>query len=118
LQPRIVRAKTLTETRSSERCFIAENWSSQKLSVARATVKPGDTTVLHHLEDVDEIYIIVKGKGKVNVGKLEPTNVKKGDTVFIPAGISQQITNSGETDLVFYCICSPRFTQRCYISEE
>ncbi len=118
MQPRIVKGKTLSDTISPEHCFIAENWSSQKLSIARATVKPGDATVLHHLEGVDEIYLIAKGKGKVNVGKLEPTNVEKGDTVFIPAGTSQQIRNTGRTDLVFYCICTPRFTQECYRTDE
>jgi len=37
-----------------------------------------------------------------------------GDVVVIPAGVSQQIVNCGARDLVFYCICSPRFTPECY----
>ncbi len=118
MQPRIIKAEAIREIRSLERCFIAENWSSQKLSIARATVKPGDTTVLHHLEGVDEIYLIVEGRGRVNVGKLEPAGVEKGDTVFIPSDTSQQIKNTGEKDLVFYCICTPRFIQDCYRIDE
>jgi mannose-6-phosphate isomerase-like protein (cupin superfamily) len=34
--------------------------------------------------------------------------------VVIPAGVSQQIQNEGQGDLVFYCICTPRFTPDCY----
>jgi mannose-6-phosphate isomerase-like protein (cupin superfamily) len=59
----------------------------------------------------------VKGKGKVQIGGLEPANVEEDDAVFIPEGTSQKITNLGKTDLVFYCICTPAFTQDCYRDE-
>jgi mannose-6-phosphate isomerase-like protein (cupin superfamily) len=38
--------------------------------------------------------------------------------IVIPAGISQKITNKGKADLVFTCICTPRFTNECYFDEE
>ncbi len=98
--------------------MIAENWSSPNVSIARATVKPGVTTALHHLKKVDEIYVIAKGKGMVKIGRLEPTQVGSGDTVFIPAGTPQQITNIGRGKLVFYCVCTPRFARECYIAEK
>ena len=88
------------------------------MSVARAVVKPGVTTVAHHLKDVDEIYIIVGGRGSVGLGRLKPAEVAEGDAVFIPAGTSQRIMNVGKTDFVFYCICTPRFTANCYCDEE
>jgi mannose-6-phosphate isomerase-like protein (cupin superfamily) len=34
--------------------------------------------------------------------------------VVIPAGTPQQIENTGTTDLVFLCVCSPRFRQEGY----
>jgi mannose-6-phosphate isomerase-like protein (cupin superfamily) len=114
LDPKIVKASTLKEIETSENCSIMETWSSDKVSIARARVKPGLTTEAHYLKNVDEIYIIVKGKGRVKVGNLEPTIVTVGDTVFIPAGTLQQIRNIGRTDLIFYCVCTPRFTQDCY----
>jgi mannose-6-phosphate isomerase-like protein (cupin superfamily) len=80
-------------------------------------VKPGVTTVPHHLKRVQEIYIISSGQGRVSVGDLEPTDVSVGDVVVIPPMTSQRITNTGSTDLVFYCVCTPRFTQDCYVSE-
>jgi mannose-6-phosphate isomerase-like protein (cupin superfamily) len=45
------------------------------------------------LEGVQEIYLIAKGKGKVQIGGLEPADVTEGDTVIIPKGTSQKITN-------------------------
>ncbi|PWB62199.1 MAG: cupin domain-containing protein, partial [Betaproteobacteria bacterium] len=42
--------------------------------------------------------------------------VGPGDVVVIPAGVAQSIRNLGDRDLVFHCICTPRFTPDCYES--
>ena len=118
MQPKIVKATSLNEYLTPERCSIAENYSAKAVSIARACVKPGITTKAHHLNGVEEIYIITKGTGKVSVGKLEPTEISEGDVVIIPPLTSQKITNTGKTDLVFYCVCTPKFTQQCYCNEE
>jgi len=117
MKAEIVKASSLKEYLLPERCFIYENLSSEKVSVARARVKPGVTTVSHHLIGTDEIYIIFRGKGKVIVGDHFPEEVTAGDVVSIPAGVSQRITNIGKKDLLFYCICTPRFTAECYVGE-
>jgi mannose-6-phosphate isomerase-like protein (cupin superfamily) len=76
------------------------------------------TTVAHHLSGAKEIYLIKSGRGIVKVGELEPTEVAEGDVVVIPPEASQKITNIGNVDLVFYCICTPKFTANCYCDEE
>jgi mannose-6-phosphate isomerase-like protein (cupin superfamily) len=118
MKQKIVKPQTLTEKLTLEHCYIAENYSCPQVSIARATVKPGVTTVPHHLEGVQEIYIIAAGEGKVKVGDLDPVLVEVGDVVVIPPQTSQSITNTGKTDLVFHCICTPCFTEDCYFSEE
>lgn len=118
MKPKIVKSKGLNEYLTPEHCFIAENYSAKQVSIARARVKPGITTVSHHLIGVKEIYIITSGKGKVKVGNMEPTEVEEGDVVVIPPRVSQKITNIGNVDLVFYCVCTPRFTENCYCNEE
>jgi mannose-6-phosphate isomerase-like protein (cupin superfamily) len=117
MEPKIVKIHSFQDYLTPERCFISENFSSERLSIARARVQPRISTVSHHLEGVDEIYLVTAGKGRVTVGNLKPTDVESGDIVVIPAGTSQKITNTGETDLVFYCVCTPRFTADCYRSE-
>jgi len=117
MRPIIRKANQLNENYTDERCFVGENYSEKAISIARAKVKPGVTTVPHHLKGVEEIYLITYGKGKVTIAGLKPTEVNVGDVVIIPPETSQSITNIGETDLVFYCICTPRFTADCYVSE-
>jgi mannose-6-phosphate isomerase-like protein (cupin superfamily) len=118
MKPKIVKSNSLKEFLTAERCFITENYSSNAVSVARARVQPEVTTVTHHLDGVNEIYVVISGRGKVKVGNLVPTEVGKGDVIVISAGTSQKITNIGKTDLVFYCICTPKFTASCYCEEE
>ena len=113
----IIKNNVVKEFYSQEKCFISEiyNNSEEKgLSIARVRVEPGVKTELHYLDGVDEKYLITEGKGKVNIGTLPPTNVKKGNLVIIPSGTSQQIKNIGDNDLIFYCICTPRFSPDCY----
>ena len=118
MKPKIVKANTLNEHLTPEHCYIAENYSDKDVSIAVATVKPGVTTRAHHLKGIQEIYIITAGEGKVAFSSLEPTIVSAGDVIVIPAGASQKITNTGKTDLIFYCVCTPRFTEACYFDDE
>ncbi len=111
MDARIIRPDRASESPTEERCFVLESWndeSDRAVSIARARVAPGITTQLHSL-DVDERYVIVVGGGQVQVGELPPAEVAPGDVVVIPAGVPQRITNNRDEDLVFYCICTPRF---------
>jgi mannose-6-phosphate isomerase-like protein (cupin superfamily) len=108
------------EFSTPERCSILESWndeSDRAVSIARARVEPGVTTQLHTVT-VDERYLIVEGRGVVAIGDLADEEVRPGDVVVIPAGTPQQITNTGTVDLVFYCVCSPRFTSEGYAALE
>lgn len=118
MKAKIVKANSLKEALTSERCFIAENYSTKDISIAQARVKSGITTVAHYLQDVTEIYLISSGEGQVEIDNLPATKVSSGDLVVIPAGTSQRISNIGKTDLVFYCICTPKFTVECYRCRE
>lgn len=84
------------------------------VSIARARVAPGATTHWHKLDGVGERYLITRGKGEVEVGSLKAMPVKSGDVVSIPPDTPQRIHNTGKDDLVFYAICTPRFTPACY----
>jgi mannose-6-phosphate isomerase-like protein (cupin superfamily) len=63
---------------------------------------------------VDEWYVIVEGNGLLEVNREVPLAVGPGDAVLIPQGSPQRITNSGQRDLRFHCLCMPRFTTACY----
>jgi mannose-6-phosphate isomerase-like protein (cupin superfamily) len=117
LKPRVQSIDEGEEFLTPERCWILENWNSQDdpaLSISRARVEIGVTTQLHLLRDVDERYLVVRGIGEVAVGENLLAPVKPGDVVVIPRNVAQQIRNTGEENLVFYCVCSPRFSPECY----
>jgi mannose-6-phosphate isomerase-like protein (cupin superfamily) len=121
MKPRILKADEAGEFDTGERCAILEVANTPEdpgVSVARARVAPGVTTAWHHLKGVTERYLIIQGAGRVEVGGLPATDVNPGDVVLIPPEIPQRITNPGQTDLVFYAICSPRFTPDCYVDLE
>jgi mannose-6-phosphate isomerase-like protein (cupin superfamily) len=103
-----------------ERCYISELLNDDiqpEVSLARTRVESGVTTQLHRLS-VFEWYVIESGNGRMRVGDETPFSVGPGDTVTIPKHAAQQITNSGQEDLIFLCVCTPRFSQECYTSLE
>lgn len=110
-----------SEYYTNERCHIIEihnRAADEGCSIARARVAPGVTTALHHLRGVIERYVILEGEGSVEIAGGAPLAVKPLDVVTIPAAASQRITNTGATDLVFLCVCTPRFRVECYRNEE
>ena len=84
------------------------------VSIARASVKCGVTTRWHRVNGIAERYVILEGRGMVEVGALPPAAVGPGDVVWIPAGVRQRIHNDGEGDLIFLAICTPRFVPEAY----
>ena len=115
--PQVHSPKEGDEYYTAEGCYILESWNRQldpDVSVARARVVPGMTTRLHRLDGIAERYLILSGHGRVEVEGLDPREVGPGDLVAIPPGAGQRIANLGETDLVFYAICTPRFVLRAY----
>jgi mannose-6-phosphate isomerase-like protein (cupin superfamily) len=114
------KAKPGEEQWTTERCYISEllNSAAQpEVSIARTRVEPGVTTQLHSLS-VSEWYVIESGEGLMDVAGGPPQRVGPGAVVAIPKHASQQIENCGNTDLIFLCVCAPRFLQDCYTSLE
>jgi mannose-6-phosphate isomerase-like protein (cupin superfamily) len=102
-----------------EGCHIIEmsnSDSDEAASIARARVEPGKQTQWHALRDTTERYVILEGEGVVEVGENSPERVTAGDVVIIPANCKQRILNSGDRDLIFLAICTPRFAADKYFS--
>jgi mannose-6-phosphate isomerase-like protein (cupin superfamily) len=84
------------------------------VSIARARVPAGGITRWHRVRDAAERYLIESGRGRVEIGMLDPREVGPGDIVIIPPGCRQRIANLTEDDLVFLAICTPRFQEADY----
>ena len=117
MKPLISRADASAEYYTDERCDILELSNSADdpdASIARARVAPGVTTRWHRLKGTTERYVILEGRGRVEVGELGAHDVSPGDVVLIPAMCRQRIANTGKADLVFLAICTPRFRTADY----
>ena len=111
-----VKASQGEEFWTDERCFITElcnSGRSPNSSLAVARVEPGITTQLHALAGVTETYIVIDGEGDMEVAG-EKFPITSGDQVVIPPGVSQRVTSTGNADLRFYCLCTPRFSTDSY----
>ncbi len=108
------------ETWTGEHCLITELMNDSAIpeaSLAQCRVPSGTTTQLHKLS-VKEWYVVGKGSGLMEIGTEAPFEIGPGDTIAIPAGTSQRVTNTGDSDLLFQCVCIPRFVPECYESLE
>jgi len=103
-----------------EGCHILELLNTDEckdLSIARARVAPGEQTKVHRLNDTTEVYHIISGRGIVHIDG-DTAEVSEGDSVIIRPNMDQAITNVGDQDLIFYCICTPRFEKHNYQDTE
>jgi len=117
MKEKIIQGDPGTEFYTDEGCLIFELSNSaddEAASIARARLEPGITTKLHRLRGVAERYLILKGIGRMEVGDLPSGDVKPGDVVLIPPGCPQRITNTGNEELLFLAVCTPRFTPDIY----
>ena len=106
---------------TQERCHIIEVFNVPQTSgnsIAQARVEPGITTANHLLRGIEEWYYILRGTGDMFLNGKIAGNVGPGDVVHIPADTPQFIRNTGTEDLMFLCICSPRFRPEAYLGLE
>jgi mannose-6-phosphate isomerase-like protein (cupin superfamily) len=116
---------TITDDRDEfffeEGCYILElsnNATDPEVSIARARVQPGVKTRRHRLHGITERYVILEGKGRVEVGEQQAQDVSCGDVVRVPPDFNQCIRNIGDRDLVFLAVCTPRFDRSAYEDTE
>ena len=63
-------------------------------------------TIEAHVDPMEEIYFISSGEGEMTVDQ-ETRHVKTGDAIWIPAGSSHALSNSGQDHLYILVVASP-----------
>lgn len=100
-----------------EGCYITEWWNEMpdpEVSVARARLPAGQRTRPHSLSNTQERYLVLQGEGLLFIGDQPGQVLRCNDAALIPAGEVQSIVATGDQDLVFLAICTPRFEQHNY----
>ncbi|MBV8562325.1 MAG: cupin domain-containing protein [Actinobacteria bacterium] len=88
---------------------IRELHHTEAQSLAEATLEPGQATERHYHRASEEIYLITKGSGELEVDG-QARRVRPGDAVVIPPGAWHQLENDGSSELTLLCMCVPPYS--------
>jgi len=77
-------------------------------TLAEARLPVGRSTTPHRHIKTEEIYFILAGEGRMQLGD-ETRPVGPGDAIAIPPGETHQMTNTGGEVLRFLCCCAPPY---------
>ena len=83
-------------------------FGAKNLAITRVEGKPGSMQAVHGHPDNEQVYVIVRGRGVMQVGD-EVEEVGEGTLVFIPPGAAHAIKNNSDEPLVFVSATSPPF---------
>ena len=88
---------------------IRELHHTELQSLAEATLEPGQATERHYHRATEEIYLVTKGSGDLELDG-ERRRVRPGDAVLIPPGCWHTLENDGTSELTILCMCSPPYS--------
>jgi mannose-6-phosphate isomerase-like protein (cupin superfamily) len=88
---------------------IRELHHTSEQSLAEAALEPGQATERHYHGRSEEIYLVTKGSGELEVDG-EIRTVRPGDAILIPPGAWHTVENNGTSELLILCMCSPPYS--------
>jgi mannose-6-phosphate isomerase-like protein (cupin superfamily) len=108
-----VRVRRLSEAHIEERGRLRSHFlmdvgdlGSRNLAVTWVDVPPGAEQRAHSHEESEQVYVIVRGRGRMHVAGDEE-EVGEGDLVFIPPATDHGIVNDGDETLVYVSATAP-----------
>jgi mannose-6-phosphate isomerase-like protein (cupin superfamily) len=74
-----------------------------RLNVSMTVLHPGKATNGHEHEGKDEVYLVVDGKGELQMDSRR-FPIETGDIILIKGGQFHRTFNTSNEDLVFLCV--------------
>jgi mannose-6-phosphate isomerase-like protein (cupin superfamily) len=89
---------------------LAAPWTmgTHNLWMGITEIDAGSSSSLHLHDDLEEIFFVIGGQGKIRVDNEEET-IGPGSCIYIPIGCSHQLTNLGSETLKVVASASPPF---------
>lgn len=89
---------------------LAAPWTlgTRNIWVGISEVDVGNTSNLHCHDDVEEIFYVISGHGRIRVGDEEEA-IESGSCIYVPVGSPHQLINTGDETLKIVCAASPPF---------
>lgn len=75
----------------------------EHLNVSMTVLHPGKSTKGHEHEGADEVYVVMDGKGELQLDEKR-FPIETGDIILIKGGQFHQTFNTSNEDMVFICI--------------
>jgi mannose-6-phosphate isomerase-like protein (cupin superfamily) len=112
------RASTIKTPHGSELRPLIDRTTSEitQCSLAEEILPPGRAVTPHHHRELEEIYYILSGRGRMTVGE-ESAEVAAGDAVYVPRGHRHTLENTGDEPIRLLVICGPAFFYEDEIAE-
>lgn len=95
--------ENLTDDNSNFRRVL---YTGKNLQLVLMSLKPGEEIGEEVHTGTDQFFRVEKGKGEVRING-EPTKIKDGDAVLVPAGARHNIVNTGAEPLRLYTLYAP-----------
>jgi mannose-6-phosphate isomerase-like protein (cupin superfamily) len=95
----------------------AGDLGSRNLTVTWVDVPPGGEQRAHSHPDSEQVYVIVRGSGRMRVAG-DDERVSEGDLVFIPPAAEHGILNDSAEPLVYISAASPPVSMAELYSEQ
>lgn len=92
--------------KQDERYVVKDNTTLNNLIVSSTRLNPNKSTTGHKHEGQEEVYIFVKGNGRMELDD-KTFDVNEGDTVLIEDGVFHRV-HAGEQELYFVCVFDGR----------
>ena len=92
--------------KQDETYIIKDNKLLNSLVLSSTKLYRGKQTRGHRHPGQEEVYVFVKGYGKMIVGDedSDPFNVGPGSVVLIPDGAFHRVINDGDMNMLFNCV--------------
>jgi mannose-6-phosphate isomerase-like protein (cupin superfamily) len=104
-----VKSFTTKDASEIREILAPRNSSIKNQSLAEARIAPGQTTEEHYHIHAEEIYYILRGKGRMWL-ENDSREIRAGDGIAIPPGTRHKIENSNKEPMVLLCCCAPAYT--------
>ena len=88
-----------------------------RCSLAEEMLQPGQSVTPHHHNQMEEIYYILSGSGRMSVGD-EKREVGAGDAIYVPRGHRHTLENTGTEPIKLLLVCGPAFSYEDEILDE
>jgi mannose-6-phosphate isomerase-like protein (cupin superfamily) len=119
-----VRVRRLSEAAVEERGRLRSHFlldagdlGCRNMTVTWVDVPPGGEQRPHSHADSEQVYVIVRGSGRMHVAG-DTEQVGEGDLVFIPPGAEHGIKNESSEPLIYISAASPPVSMAELYSEQ